>query len=57
MILAMKYFFRINLPLALDVYNGLFIDSLDFMAVDSFKKHILGLTQSNILTLALVNYK
>ena len=35
------------LPLALEEYN---IDSLGFMAVDKIKKHLLGLTQSKILT-------
>ena len=33
-------FFRMHLPLALEVYNGLFIDSLGFMAVDSIEKHL-----------------
>ena len=53
--LAMKYFFRMSLPLALEVCNRLFIDSFGFMAVDKIKNHLLGLTQSNILTLALIS--
>ena len=37
------------------IYNGLFVDSLGFVAVDKIKKHLLGFTQSNILTLALIS--
>ena len=40
---------------ALEVSNKLFIDRVRFMAVDKIKKHLLGLTQSNILTLALIS--
>ena len=43
-----------DLPLALEVNNRLFIDSLGFMTADNIKKHLLGLTQSNILTLAFI---
>ena len=32
-------FFNMYLPLALDVYNRLFIDSLGLMAVDEIRKH------------------
>ena len=46
---AMKYFFGMYSPLALDVYNRLFVDSLGLMAVDTTKKHMLGLTQSKYL--------
>ena len=50
-----KYFFRLDLTLAMEVYNKLlFIDSLGFMAVDTIKKHLLGLNQSNILIFALI---
>ena len=34
------------LPLALDVYNRLFIDRLGFMEVDEIKKSMSGFTQS-----------
>ena len=50
-----EVFFRVYLALALDVYNRLFIDCLGFIAVDQIKKHIMGLTQSNILTLVLIS--
>ena len=40
------------LLLALEVYSRLLIYSLGFMAVDRNKKHLLGLTQTIILTLA-----
>ena len=43
-------FFRMYLPLALEVYNISFIDSSGFMSVGKIKKHLLGLTLSNILT-------
>ena len=42
-------------PLALDMYSGLFIDTIGFMTVYAIKKRILVLTQSNILTLALMS--
>ena len=42
------------LPLALEVHNRLIIDSLGFMVVDKIRKHLLGLTQLNILTAALI---
>ena len=44
-------FFRMYLPLALEVYNRLFINSLGFMVVDKVKTHLLRLTQS-ILTVS-----
>ena len=47
-------FFKMHLPLALRVYNSLFIDSLCMMVVDEIKNHILGLTKSYILTLVLI---
>ena len=50
-----EVFFRMYLPLALEVYNQSFIGSLSLMAVGKFKKHLLGLTKSNILTLALIS--
>ena len=42
-----EVFFRIYLalPLALEVYNRMLIDSLCRMAVDEFKKLLLGFTQ------------
>ena len=49
-----EVFFRMYVPLALEVYNRLFIDNLGFMAVHEIKKLILGLNQSNIQTLALM---
>ena len=39
--------------MSLEVYNKLFIDSLEFMEVVKIKKHLFGLTQSNTLPLAL----
>ena len=51
-----RTYFRMYFPLALEMYNKLFIDGLVFMAVDQIKKHILGLTQSNILALVLSSY-
>ena len=45
-----EVFSRMYLPLALEVYNGLFIDMLGFMALDIIKKH-LRFTQSKYLTL------
>ena len=36
------------LPLDLEVYHRLFIDSLGFMAVDRIKKHLLGFTESKL---------
>ena len=33
-------FFRMYLPLALEEYSRLFVDSLGFMAVDKVKKHL-----------------
>ena len=35
------------LPLALEVYNRLFIDSLGFMSVYTIKKHLFQLIQLN----------
>ena len=37
-----KVFFRMFVPLALEVYNRLFIDSLGFRLVDNIKKHLLS---------------
>ena len=37
-----EVFFRMYLPLALEVYNRLFIDSLGFMAVERIKIHVSG---------------
>ena len=34
------------LPVALEVYNRLFMDILSFTRVDKIKKHLFGLTQS-----------
>ena len=50
-----EVFFRMYLPLDLEMYNILFIDSLGFMEGDKIKKHLFGLTQSKILTLALMS--
>ena len=55
--LAIKYFSEcIYLCMAMDrrCTITLFIDSLVFMVVGKIKKHLLGLTQANILTLALL---
>ena len=41
-----EVYFRLYLPLALEVFYRLFIDSKCFMAVDKIKKHLLGFTQS-----------
>ena len=49
-----EVFFRMYLPLALEVHNRLIIDSLGFMVVDKIRKHLLGVTQLNILTVALI---
>ena len=49
-----EVFLKMYLPLALRVYNSLFIDSLCMMVVDEIKNHILGLTKSYILTLVLI---
>ena len=35
-------FFRMYLPLALEVYNRLFIESLGVLVVNEIKKHLLG---------------
>ena len=40
-----EVFFSMYLPLALEVYNRLFMGSLGLMAVAKIKKHLLGLTQ------------
>ena len=37
-----EVFYRMYVPLALEVYNRPFIDNLGFMAVDKIKKHLLG---------------
>ena len=39
--------FQNVLPLALEEYNQVFIDSLGFMAEDENKKHLFGLTLQN----------
>ena len=54
-ILLHEVFFKMNLPLALDVYNKMFIDSLGFVVVDKSRKYLLGLTHSKKLTLALIS--
>ena len=41
-----KVFFRMYLPLVLEVYFRVFIDCLGFMSVDKTKKHLFGLTLS-----------
>ena len=43
---AMNSCFRIYSPLALEVYNKLFIGSSGFMAIDRINKHMFGRTQS-----------
>ena len=51
-----EVFFRMYLPLALEVYNMLFVDSLKgFMAVNEFKKYLLGRFQTDVLTFALIS--
>ena len=45
-IFCYEVYFRMYLPLALEVFYRLFIDSKCSMAVDKIKKHLLGLTQS-----------
>ena len=47
--------FFMFLPLPFEVNNGLFIDNLGFMAVNNIKKYLLGLTESNIITLTLIS--
>ena len=49
-----EVFVRMYSPLALEVYNRLI--SLGFMVVDGIKKHLLGLTESNILTLGISSH-
>ena len=44
--LQWSIFFRMYLPLALEVYNRLFTDSFGFIVVNKIKKHPSGLTQS-----------
>ena len=41
-----EVFFRMYIPLDLEAYNRVFIDSVGFMVIDKIKKHLLGLTQS-----------
>ena len=43
------------LPLVFEVYTKVFIGNLGITAEDDIKKHVLELTQSNILTLALMS--
>ena len=40
-------FFRTYLPLALDVYNRLFIESLGVLVVNEIRKHLLGSPNQN----------
>ena len=47
-----EVFFRMYFPLALEVYNRLFIESLGFMAVDIIEKYLLGLAQLSNLNKA-----
>ena len=54
-IFCQEVFFRMHLPLSMEVYNILSIDSLDFMVVDDTMKHLLGLTQPNIQPVALIS--
>ena len=44
-------FFRRYLPLALEVYNGLLIDSLGVMAVGEIRKPLFGLTRDMCICL------
>ena len=50
-IVCCDIFLRMYVPLVLE----LCIDTFGFMAVDKIKKHLLGLSQTNIITLALVS--
>ena len=53
----MKFFFRMYLPLVLEV-SRLFIDCLGLMSVDAIKKHLFVLTHAvnkHTLTLALIS--
>ena len=53
---AKKYFFRMHLPLSIEVYNILFINSLDFMVVHETKKHLFWAhSLKYILTVALIS--
>ena len=48
-----EVFFRMYSPLALELYNRLFIYRLGLMTVHKIKKHFLGFTQSKYLLLSL----
>ena len=48
-----KVFFTLYLPLALEVYNGLFIDSLSFLVVDKTPARVHSVRE---LTLAITSH-